>query len=155
MQNNPLFDATLTPHRSLGPTGHKWVLGLYAAFSLIPALFFLMSGAWPIPGFLGLDGLLLYWALKSSNKSGRIHEQVTLWMDKLRIQKCDADGNCIEKSFNPFWTRVNLVRDFDDQITQIQVRNQGAEFEIGAFLNPEDKTSFALAFSRALKGLNR
>ncbi len=154
MYSNPIFSAILTPYRSLGQVGLRWVIGIYGALSLIPGLFFLFLGAWPVVGFLGLDALLLYWALNTSMQSGRIHEQVTLWADNLQIDRFDTKGKRTRKTFNPFWAKLHLARDFDDQITHIQLQSHGARLEIGSFLNLDDKTSFAQAFSRALKGIN-
>ncbi len=154
MYDNPIFSAILTPHRSLGQVGLRWVVGIYGVLGLIPGLFFLFSGAWPVVGFLGLDALLLYWALKTSMQSGRVQEQVTLWVDNLQIDRFDTKGRRTRKTFNPFWAKLYLARDFDDQITHIQLQSRGASLEIGSFLNPDDKTSFAQAFSQALKGLS-
>ena len=153
MHNNPVFSATLTPHRSLGQVGMRWVVGIYGTLSLIPGLFFLFSGAWPIVGFLGLDAILLYWALGASARSGRVLERVTLWVDNLQIDRFDAEGRHTCKKINPFWAKLYLARDFEDQVTLIRLKTRETDVEIGSFLNPDDKTSFAQAFSRALKGL--
>lgn len=154
MHNNPVFRATLTPYRSMGQVGVRWVVGVYGVLGLIPGLYFLFLGAWPIVGFLGLDALLLYWALSSSMRGGRVCEQVTLWVDSLQIDSFDADGNRTRETINPFWAKLHLARNFEEQITHIQVQTRETRLEIGSFLNPDDKTSFGQAFARAFRRLS-
>lgn len=151
MQKNPLFSALLTPHRSLRPSGIHRVVALYAILAVIPAVYFLRTGAWPIVGFFGLDALALWWALSASLKSGRAFEEVTLWPDSLEIRHVNPLGAARAHAFNPFFVRLDVSRDFDDRVTKLILRNRGETLEIGAFLNPDDKASFASVFGQALK----
>ena len=150
MQKNPLFAALLTPHRSLSLKGIRRAVAVYALLAAIPALYFFLSGAWPVVGFLGLDALALYWALIASRRSGDAFEQVTLWPDALEIRHVTPRGAEKSHRFNPFWVRLHIDRDPDDRVLRLTLRNRGDELEIGAFLNPDDKKSFALAFGDAL-----
>lgn len=154
MNKTPLFHAILTPHRSIGASGIRWVVGIYAALAMIPALYFFFSGAWPIIGFLGLDALALWWALSASKNSEKNFEEVILWPDSLQIRRVTARGKKPGRqsfeSINPFWFRLHLDRDHDEQIVSIRLVNQQKSFEIGSFLTPDDKTKFASLFSNAL-----
>ncbi len=152
MQNTPVFSALLTPHRSLDHSGIHIVVGFYAALALIPGLFFFFNGAWPVVGFLGLDALALWWALRVSLKSGRAYEEVTLWCDALQVRHVTAKGKERIYNFNPFWVRLNVIRDLEDRVTSIVLSTHQKSLEIGAFLNPDDKASFAASFRRALSG---
>ena len=53
----PLFDATLRPHRSLGPKQFRILMAVTFCASAALSLPFYLMGAWPIIGFLGLDAL--------------------------------------------------------------------------------------------------
>jgi uncharacterized membrane protein len=150
MSENPLFAAFLTPHRSLGLKGIRRVVAVYAVLAAIPGLYFFLSGAWPVIGFLGLDALVLYWALSASLKSGDAFEEVTLWSDRLEIRHVTARGREQNHRFNPFWVRLSVDRDHEDRVTRLALRNRCDEIEIGAFLNPADKASFAKVFGQAL-----
>ncbi len=150
MQQSPLFAALLTPHRSLTPIGIKWVVAIYACLASIPGIYFFATGAWPIIGFLGLDAAALYWALTASRKSGKAFEEVTLWPDSLEIRHVSARGRERRHAFNPFWVRLDVARDTEDRVIRLDLRNRGEVLEIGAFLNPDDKASFATVFSQAL-----
>jgi len=150
MQDNPLFAALLTPHRSLGPRGIRIVVAVYAVLASVPGLYFFATGAWPIVGFLGLDVLVLWWALSASLRSGKAFEEVTLWPDNLEIRHVTPKGQARQHAFNPFWVRLHVERDHEDRVTRLALRVRSEELEIGAFLNPDDKASFAKVFSQAL-----
>ncbi|MGH9916185.1 MAG: DUF2244 domain-containing protein, partial [Pyrinomonadaceae bacterium] len=49
-----------------------------------------------------------------------------------------------------FWTRFSVARHEEIGITSMRVEGQGKAVTIGSFLNPDDRESFASAFTRAL-----
>ena len=59
-----LFAALLTPHRSLNRTGFVVVMAFLSVVSFATGVAFLMMGAWPVFGFLGLDVLAIYVAFR-------------------------------------------------------------------------------------------
>ena len=148
--DKPVFAATLTPHRSLGRVGIRHVVFVFAALAMVPGAYFLSTGLWPIVGALGLATLILWWALSASLATGRTFEEVTLWRDDLRIRHVTHKGRERHHAFNPFWVRLHVARDPDDRVTRLTLAHRNEAVEIGAFLNPDDKASFAHAFSQAL-----
>ena len=56
----------------------------------------------------------------------------------------------MQHRFNPFWARFSVARHEEIGITRMLVEAQGRSVSIGGFLNPDDRESFAAAFSRAL-----
>src|SRR5688500_7896220 len=91
-QAKPLFAATLRPHRSLSRRGFRIVVALVAVMASIPGMVFFALGAWPIVGFLGLDVLLVWWALAASMRDGKQFEVITLWPDQLELKQVDGKG---------------------------------------------------------------
>lgn len=150
MSDTPLFSAFLTPYRALDQHGIRWVIAFTAILASIPGLFFFAIGAWPIVGLLGLDVLALWWAMSASLKSGNAFEEVTLWPDALEIRHVTGWGRERRHSFNPFWVRLNVERDYEDRVTRLLLILRNRQLEIGSFLNPDDKASFAKVFSQAL-----
>ncbi|HVW91734.1 MAG TPA: DUF2244 domain-containing protein [Devosia sp.] len=150
-QARPLFAARLTPHRSLTPRGVRIVAGFAAALLLLPGLIFYLLGAWPVVGFMGLDVLGLYFALTWSLRDGRRYEQVTLWQDRLELRRVAPHGEQELLTFVPFYVRLRIDRDFDEHVIAIWLRHGGRDHPVGAFLNPDDKASFAQAFGTALR----
>lgn len=144
------FHAILTPHRSLGRQGFVLLMATLATSWLVTGLFFLSKGAWPIFGFFGLDVLAIYVAFKLNYRSARQHEEVRLTRQELLIAKVTPKGERREMRFNPFWTKFDIARHPLIGVTDMRVISRQRFVRIGDFLNPEDKTSFADAFQRAL-----
>jgi uncharacterized membrane protein len=150
-QARPLFAATLTPHRSLSRKGLRIVLAVFVVGASIPAMIFFSLGAWPVVGFLGLDVLAVWWALSASLKEGRRYEKITLWPDELELKRVSGRGREELLRFNPHFVKLVIDRDYNERTTGLHLRTRDSDTEIGAFLNPDDKASFAKAFGTALK----
>jgi uncharacterized membrane protein len=146
----PIFAAELTPYRSLGPKGFRVLLVLTGGVCLVHAIFFLSTGAWPIGLFFGLDFLLLYGAFRLNYRSGRAREEVTVSRSNLSIRKFTPAGRMTEHRFNTFWARFFVRRHEEIGIVSMQVTGEGRRTDIGSFLNPDDRESFAKAFRGAL-----
>ena len=50
-----LLDVRLVPHRSLGPSQFRLLMGVFALVATVSSLPFVIAGAWPVGGFMGLD----------------------------------------------------------------------------------------------------
>ncbi len=154
-EDRPVFAAELTPYRSLGRTGFRLVLLLSGAVCAFYGIFFTVTGAWPIGLFLGADFLLLYLALKMSYRSGRQREEVSVSPTNILIRKFSPTGRMIEHRFNPFWARFRINRHEEFGITSMHVSGEGRATDVGSFLNPDDRESFAKAFRSALASVTR
>ena len=69
-----IFAAIITPHRSLGSTGFLILMLCIGALSFACGMMFLLIGAWPVFGFLGLDVLLIYIAFRANFRAARAYE---------------------------------------------------------------------------------
>jgi uncharacterized membrane protein len=146
----PFFQALLTPHRSLGRTGFTVLMGALFAGWLVSGVIFLSNGAWPVFGFLGFDVLLVYVCFKLNYRAARAREEVSVSRTSLEIRKVAPSGRSEAHRFNPFWAKFSVARHDEIGITGMAVQGQGRTVPIGSFLNPDDRESFARAFSRAL-----
>jgi uncharacterized membrane protein len=151
MTQSPLFAVLLTPHRSLSPQGIRWVIAFTAVMASIPGLAFFAMGAWPVVGLLGLDIVLLTWALTASFADKDVFEEITLWPDALDIRRVNRKGRETSLSFNPFLVRFSAVRDADERVIALKIETRDGEVEIGKFLTPDDKANFAEMFAPALR----
>jgi uncharacterized membrane protein len=145
-----IFSATLTPYRSLTRRGFAFILLGIALLWFLTGLFFYTLGAWPVLGFFGFDLLLLWLAFHLNFRAARAYEEVLLTQDTLVIRQVRPSGRAREIRFNPYWVRLNVERIEDEGVTRIEVRMREQAVEVGAFLNPEDRESFAGAFGAAL-----
>ncbi len=148
--DEPIFRALLTPYRSLGPTGFRILMGAMVGIWLFVSMVFWSMGAWPIVGFFGLDVLGIWLAFRLSYRAARAREEVELRRTALDIRKVAPSGRVVAHRFNPFWTRFSVSRHDEIGITGMAVEGEGRSVALGAFLNPDDRESFAKAFGRAL-----
>jgi len=146
----PVFSARLFPHRSLGPKGFVALMAFIGATSFACGLFFFMIGAWPVVGFVGLDVFAIWLAFRLSYRQARAYEEVAVWPHALRLRQVSAAGRVSEHEFNPSWARLRVERHEEFGITAMALTGQGREVALGAFLNPDDRESFATAFAQAL-----
>lgn len=149
-----LFDALLTPNRSLPRAGFIAVMAAVTLISAGLGIYFTLHGAWPIFGFFGLDVLLLFLAFRLNYRSGRASEIVRLTPESLLVRRTDSRGRSREWRFNPFWLRVEI----DEPVahdSRLILASHGERLEIAAFLSPEERLDFANALRAALQGCRR
>jgi len=150
-----IFAATLRPHRSLGRRGFLLLMTVIAGLWGVAGLYFVALGAWPVLGFVGLDVLAIFVAFRLNYRAARAYEDVEVSRSELLIRKVAPNGRAEEFRLNPAWARLELQRAADEGVTRITVRNREARVPVGAFLNPDDRQSFAQAFGTALAEARR
>lgn len=144
-----LFDAILTPHRSLSPHGFVILMSLVVLAGLAPGIVFMTRGAWPVFGFCGLEVFLIWLCFRLSYRSGRIWERVRLTPATLTIERHLVDGSWREWSFQPYWLRV-MMDDPPQHESPLTLTSHGESLAIGSFLTPEERLDLAKALRRAL-----
>src|ERR1700753_540097 len=81
-----LCSAQLTPHRSLNRTGFVLVMTFLSVISFATGIAFLIMGAWPVFGFLGLDVLAIYIAFRINFGRARAREEITVTPSELILK---------------------------------------------------------------------
>jgi uncharacterized membrane protein len=102
-----IFSAIITPHRSLSSTGFLVVMLLVGGISFVGGVVFLIVGAWPVVGFLGLDVLLVYWAFRVNYRAAAAYEEVTVTPSELLVRKVSHRGEVAEWTLNPVWAQLD------------------------------------------------
>ncbi len=151
-RNSVLFDATLTPHRSLSPRGFVILMAVVCAISFVAGMVFFLAGAWPVVGFLGLDVLLVYAAFRVNYHHGRMFETLELTRRDLLVRRVDHWGKESRWRFQPSWLQV-LIDEPPAHDSQLNLRSHGRSVTIGAFLAPDERLDLAKALRRALAKL--
>ncbi|MCP1336383.1 DUF2244 domain-containing protein [Futiania mangrovi] len=144
-----VFDATLRPHRSLGPKGFIVLMVFISAISFGAGLFYTVLGAWPILGFYGLDVLAIWWAFRTSFRNGRLHETVELRPARLRVHRVHPGGRVERWDFQPYWVRLALEEVRKDD-PRIRLTQGTVAVELGRFMNAEERRDFFAALEDAL-----
>jgi uncharacterized membrane protein len=150
-----LFSAQLTPHRSLDRTGFVLVMTFLSVISFATGIAFLIMGAWPVFGFLGLDVLAIYIAFKINFGRARAREEITVTPSELRLRRVSHRGHVVEWVLNPLWVQLDEIVHEEFGTERLYLLSRGRRVSVGGFLGPEEKASFAKALRVGLTAAKR
>jgi uncharacterized membrane protein len=111
---------------------------------------FFLLGAWPVPGFLGLDVLAVFLAFRLNYRAGRTAEEIRVSRERLIVRRTSAAGETSVTDLNPYWTRLEIQRHPSFGVTGLSIASHGRSLPIGAFLGPGERETLASALSLAL-----
>lgn len=151
----PIFMATLHPHRSLSRQGLVVLMGFVGIVSLAVSIPFYLLGAWPVVGFMGLDVALIYLAFRYNNAAARAYEEIVLSRLELLFRSVSRRGVACEARFNPHWTRLEKEEHPEFGIERLALVQGRMRVEIAGCLGREERADFASAFQRALADAKR
>ena len=143
------FDVVLRPHRSLSPHGFYFLMAVISVVCFSAGVVFMLAGAWPVFGFLGLDVLAIYIAFRLSYRSGRLLETLQLSDEKLLVRRIHPDGRAQVWSAPPYWVRVSLELSAQGA-GRLRLSSHGRWVAIGAFLTAEEREALAEGLHQAL-----
>jgi uncharacterized membrane protein len=150
-----LFSAHLTPHRSLNRTGFVLVMTFLSVVSFATGVAFLIMGAWPVFGFLGLDMLAIYIAFRINFGRARAREEIKVTPSELRVRRVSHRGHVVEWVLNPLWVRLDEVCHEEFGTERLYLISRGRRVSVGGFLGPEEKASFAKALRAGIVAAKR
>jgi uncharacterized membrane protein len=144
----------IAPNCSLRP----WSAALFFAsiclvsFSIAGAL--ALHGMWPILPFAGLEMLLLGWALHLSMRRRHYSQTILVTWDRILVEtRNGAEREQFE--FTRHWARVKL-RPADTRLhpSRLTIESSGRSYEVGGFLNEEERRALAGRLMRAVGRIN-
>lgn len=150
-----LFDVRISPHRSLTAANFRVLMALFVVVSIATSIPFVLLGAWPVAGFMGLDVAIFYLAFRSNFRAARAYEDITLTPLELLLAKVSAQGRRSEWRFHPVWVRLDREEHLEFGLQRLSIRSRGRSIEIAAFLGPDAKAEFASDLTRALSEAKR
>jgi uncharacterized membrane protein len=145
-----VFQARLSPYRSLGAKGHALLFGCVIGVTFMISVPFYLLGALPVVGFFGLDVLLLWIAFRVSNNRAKAYEELVLTHIALLFRRVTWRGRQSEWTFNPLWVKLAKEEHAEFGTQRIALVEGKRSVEMGAFLGPEEKADFASALKQAL-----
>lgn len=148
-QGPPIFSATMSPHRSLGPKGFLILMVGLGAVSFLAGLAFAWVGAWPVLGFFGLDVLLVYLAFKASYRSGRLYEQIDVDRERVALKRVHPSGESEHYDFKAYWARLRRELGSDGR-TGLFLTSHGRRVAFAHFLTEEERQEIADEIDAAL-----
>ena len=149
-----LFDAVLTPYRSLSPRGFAILMGTAGLIGFAFGAGFAAHGAWPIFGFCGAEWLLFYFCFRLNYRAARLQERIRMTPEIVIIERRDPRGRVQSWSFQPYWLRIEMD-DPPEHGGQLALASHGRRLTIGSFLSPPKRYELALALRAALAGARR
>ncbi len=147
----PVWEAVIIPHRSLGRTGMRWVVGLLCGASALISAGLYWAGAWPVIGFNGLEIGLAILLLRHNARRAGTTEMLILAPDGLRIVRTGPDQRRTERVLQPGWLRC--VIEERSGTPALWLVDRGYRMEVGAELAEGEKRDLASALTGALQRL--
>lgn len=154
MAPQPVFAARLTPNRSLSDRGAALVLLLTGLATAALSLPFVILGAWPVAGFLGLDVLLLWLAFRMYRRHATAYEVITVEPSVLRVTNVSAAGRAAEARFHPFWARIRRDEHEEFGVERLTINEGRRSVEIARHLGRGEKADFARALEDGIRRAN-
>jgi uncharacterized membrane protein len=145
-----LFARRLKPHRSLTRRNFHMLLMIFSGGSLFTSMPFVLLGAWPVAGFMGLDVALFYLAFRANFRAARAYEELAMSYFELKVAQVSAKGERAEFHFNPAFVHLERVEHEEFGTQRLALVSRGKSLEIASFLGPEEKADLAKALTRAL-----
>ena len=149
--NSKVWQATLTPHRSLDRQGFFVLMGLVILINVIVAGMFVALGAWPIAGFAGLDVLLVWWAFRVNFADARKLERISITEHELVLDRESERHPPEQQRFVRRWVRVELEEDRERELVgRLLLVSGRSRIAVGEFLGPDERKTLAEALKQAL-----
>ena len=144
------FSRVLRPHRSSSERAIKTVTGFVLCLFIPTGTVFLISGAWPVFGFMGIEVAALTFALRYNHKIGSAFEAITISDKEFRLSRVDHWGKRAHWSFQPQWLRVRI----DATSKQLIAGTHGRHVVIGKFLTLDERESLCEVLQSEIRRLN-
>ena len=151
----PAWGVRLWPHRSLSPSGFRWIMGLTAAGLCLPLIALAPTGAsLALAPYAAAAFGLLWLFLKLSYLTGKVTEDLFLWPDAIAVERREPLGTTKRWFANPYWVDIDTT-DTDTVEKYLTLRGGGRRIELGAFLTPEERIELAGELRRQINRMTR
>ena len=143
------LDAVLEPPRSLSPRGFNRVMLGLGALSFLVGLAFLLTGAYPVVGFMGLEILALWLVFKASFRAQSARTYVQVTAEAVTVRKVDGWGRERQAKVASHFARVEFDR-AAHSVNALRIAASDKAYALGEFLTPRERESFARRLDAAL-----
>ena len=147
-----LFEAVITPHRSLTRPRAIAVALTLSALSVAIGGALACLGAWPVLGFSGAEIALAAALLVLHARAGRQVERVRLTRSLVHVVRTDARGRIRRCALPTAWLAVGF-EERPGTVPRLLLRRRGAALEIARVLGEPEKRALGKALTAALDDL--
>lgn len=153
-QGHVYLDAVLEPPRSLSARGFARVMAVMGGTSAVLGAGFLVNGAWPVTGFLGLEVLGLWMVFRASFAAQTARTFVRVTAEAVDVRKVDGRGRERRARLPAYFARVEHDPEAHGSHA-LRVRASRRAYALGEFLTPDEREAFAQRLDRALSDARR
>ena len=155
MSSGPIYlDAVLEPPRSLSRVGFNRVMLALGAISFVVGLVFLMTGAYPVIGFMGAEILVLWLVFQASFRAQTARTYVCVTADAITVRKVDGRGRERSARLASHFTRVELDPTANGA-SALRLASSNKAYALGEFLTPKEREAFARRLNLAIAEARR
>jgi uncharacterized membrane protein len=146
-----LFEARLTPHRSLPPAAFAVLMAAVIAVAFAAGAVAVAFGAWPVTGFCGVELFLFWWLFRLNYRSAAgASEWIRLTPGRLEVVRRERDRETGRWVLQPYWLTVALEGSESEGAGAVLLRSHGRVLAVGRFLPPEERLRLKQALADAL-----
>jgi uncharacterized membrane protein len=146
-----LFEARLTPYRSLPPAAFTVLMIAVIAVAFLAGVVSMAFGAWPVAGFCGIELLLFYVLFRLNYRSAAgSSEWIRLTYDRLEVVRRERNRETGRWVLQPYWLNVSIEGGEDEGAGAVLLRSHGRTLAIGRFLPPQERLQLKEALAAAL-----
>lgn len=148
----PVFEAVITPYRSLSARGLTILIGGISILCALLALRFWLIGAWPVAWFSVIEIGLAVFLLRLNARRAGASELVLLSEAELRVVRTDWRGRRQERVLPTGWLNA-VMEETPGKVPILLVVAHGVREEIAATLGEAEKRDLCVALRAALHRL--
>jgi uncharacterized membrane protein len=146
-----LFEAQLTPYRSLPPAAFTMLMLAVIAVAFFAGAVSVAFGAWPVTGFCGVELLLFYMLFRLNYRSAAgASEWIRLTCDRLEVVRRERHREIGRWVLQPYWLTVSIEGGETEGPGAVLLRSHGRTLKIGGFLPPQERLRLKEALAAAL-----
>ena len=148
----PLFEAILTPYRSISRRGVAVVFVLLAIAVLLLNIMMVHLGALPVIGFSGAGFILLATFYAMNLRAARAGETIVLTPERLTVTRTDSRGRRSETVLSPYWLSVTL-EERPGSVPVLAIVGKRERCVVGSHLGEAERRDLAQALEAAFRRL--
>jgi uncharacterized membrane protein len=140
MDDEVLFQAVVTPHRSLSAAGLRRLILAICLLSLAVTTGCYLAGAWPVIGFSGVEIGLAVLLLRLNARRARRREVISLTPSTVAVERTDEAGRKSVRTLRAAWLNV-VLEERAARVPGLFLRNRSEQVEVAREIGETEKRS--------------
>lgn len=144
------FYACIYPYRSLSRDGFRVLLIVLLCMFCVLGVLFLVSGAWPVVGLMGLELVALYIGFRVSYAQAKSRETLEVRRNQTELKRFDRKGQEIASHiFDTAWLTIEYSETKDDP-QPIKLKSKTLSQDFAKELSAPERADLVIALRSAL-----